>query len=170
MPEHSGRFQFTNPRIDIRGVVTGRLAEQAGSVENRTSLGIRRGKVEAPNPCKSDCTRAHRTGLERHPKVATVEAGGAKERPSRPDRDYLSMGGGVMAFAHGVVGRGDQFSAARDHGADRNFAGFCSGARKIERQSHRMWQRKGHSAGLAAVRVRRYAERVAGAAGRFSNV
>ena len=118
-----GGAGFADAGIDIRCVVAGRLAEDAGAVLDAAALGIGCAVVEPPDARERDGGGAHRARLQGYIEIAPGQSLGAKARAGAPDDQQLGVRRRIVQLPRPVA-RGGQKRPVRanNHGADRHLA------------------------------------------------
>ena len=77
-------------------MMAGRLGEDARAMDNSAAFGIFGTESKRLEPRYCNRPGAHRTGLQRDPQGAVVEARCSQLCGRCPDRLHLGMGGGIV--------------------------------------------------------------------------
>lgn len=102
-PEQRRRLLLADARIDFGPVQALRHLEHPRAVLYRAALGIRRSVVEPRDPCMGNGARAHRAGLQRHPKLAAFQPLVLQHLRTGANRQHFGMSGRIMQSARTVV-------------------------------------------------------------------
>ncbi len=136
-----------NAAIDLGRMMAGRLAKEPGAVLDRPHLLVAGAKIEPSESCQRNCTRAHRTGLQRHIEIMTGKPFRAQQPCGLSDRQHFRMAGRVLEFQCAVTSPGnDAATSIGQHGTHRNFAAGGRSFRLLEGSLHWLWQFHLHSA------------------------
>lgn len=134
--EQRRRFVCGNAGVNFGPVVQGRLFKQSRTMRHSAALGIVSAIIEPGYARMGDCACTHRTGLQRHPQVASNEPLIAEMRGRLPNGDYFGMGGRVMVTDRAVGTPTDNDTVLDDDGTNGHFALRGGSAGKNKRFIH----------------------------------
>jgi 23S rRNA pseudouridine2605 synthase len=136
--EQSGALGFADAPVNFRRVVAGRLPEEMWPVIDSAPFGVGRGIVQSADAGMGDCAGAHRTGFQRHIKIAANKTLGADRRRGLADGEQFGVRRRVGQFAGAVAGAGDHGPVADKPGADRRLAARLGRPRFGEGEAHQI--------------------------------
>jgi hypothetical protein len=109
--------------------MTGGLGEDTRAMIHPTAFGVGCGIIEPRESGMGNRACAHGAGLERHPKVTTIESELPQSLRRRTNGENFRMGCGVISRAHGVAGGRNFHPIAHDNRANWHFPGIGSSLR-----------------------------------------
>jgi len=115
---------FSDPWIDIRGVMAGRLAKETRPVIDRAAFLVAGAVVKPPDPGKGDRACAHGAGFERDVEIAIGQPLRVHLATGRTDYLHFGMCGRIVQLERTVSVPSQDLAVSHKNSPDGHLAAF----------------------------------------------
>jgi hypothetical protein len=113
--EQVRRLRVSDPAIHLRGVVAGRLVEEADAMLDGARLFVGGAKIKPGNPREGDRAGAHRAGFEGNVEMATDQTFALKLCGCGAENEDFGMSGGIAALDGAIAVLGQDRAVRADN-------------------------------------------------------